>query len=102
MSVLTHVRPGVGPSIGVRVEPLPAEEVVLDELQVGAEAEPLMVDVPLPRVGADHQAGDTEAVAEPVDHRRLDVAIEASPVIPGQEDGRALPGLAADARVDDP
>ena len=33
----------------------PCEEVVLDELEVGVEAEDLVVDVALPGVGADHE-----------------------------------------------
>ena len=42
---LAHVGPRVGASVGRGVEPLAAEEVVLDELDVRVVAEDLVVDV---------------------------------------------------------
>src|SRR6267154_6336804 len=42
--VLADVGPGIGPAIGRGVEPGAAEEVVLDELQVGVAAEDVVVD----------------------------------------------------------
>ncbi len=42
--VLAHVGPRVRAPVGGRVEPLPAEEVVLDELQVGVERQRLVID----------------------------------------------------------
>ena len=45
--VLAHVGPRVGAAVGRWVEPLAAEEVVLDELGVGVEAQRLVVDVAL-------------------------------------------------------
>src|SRR5437773_670056 len=41
---LTHVGPGIRPSVRLRVEPGAAEEVVLDELGVRVEREHLVVD----------------------------------------------------------
>src|SRR5437016_6426064 len=55
--LLAHRRPRVGSAVGLGVEALPAEEVVLDELQVGVETERLLVDVAPASVGTDHQAG---------------------------------------------
>ncbi len=43
-AVLAHVGSGVGASVGCGVDPLAAEEVVFDELQVRVEAQCLMVD----------------------------------------------------------
>ena len=43
--VLADVGPRVGPAVGRGFEPLAAQEVVLDELVVGVEAEGLVVDV---------------------------------------------------------
>src|SRR5262249_35569904 len=51
--ILAHAGPGVGAAVGGGVEPGAAEEVVLDELQVGVAAERLVVDVALPGVGGD-------------------------------------------------
>ena len=53
---LAHVGRGSGRPSVLRVEPLPAEEVVLDELVVGVVAEDLVVDEAVPGVGADHDA----------------------------------------------
>ena len=45
LCVLADDRSRIGAAVGPRVEPLPAEEVVLDELQVRVEGERLVVDV---------------------------------------------------------
>jgi hypothetical protein len=66
------------------------QEVVLDELVVGVEGEGLVVDVPLLRVGADHQARHAQAVAVGVHGRRCDVIVEAAPVVPGQDQARRV------------
>ena len=95
-----HVGPRVGPPVGLRVQPLPAEEVVLDELGERVEAQLLVVDVAASRVRADHDSRDAKAVAVQVDHRRSDVVVEAAPVIPREEDRRAVPVRAAPDRVD--
>ena len=50
-----------------------------------------MVDVALPGIGADHEPRHAEPVPLAVDDRRLDVVEEAAPVVPGQEDRRAVP-----------
>ena len=47
--VLPHVRTRIAPAIGRRIDARTTQEVVLDELQVGIEAERLVVDVALPR-----------------------------------------------------
>src|SRR5207253_3778997 len=60
----------VGPAVRLWVEPLAAEEVVFDELQVGVERECLVVDVAVAGPGADQEAGYTQPVALPVDRRR--------------------------------
>src|ERR1019366_734319 len=43
--VLAHVRPWVRSAVGCRIEALPVEEVVLDELVVRVKAQDLVVDV---------------------------------------------------------
>ena len=89
--VLAHVGPGVGAAVGGGIEPGAVEEVVLDELGVGVEAEDLVVDVALLGVGADHDPGHAQAEAVAVDDRRHDMVVEAAPVIPGEEDRGAVP-----------
>src|SRR5579862_1953872 len=64
---LADVGPRVGPAVGLRVEALTAEEIVLDELEVGVEAERLVVDVAAAGVGADHEGRNAQAVALAVD-----------------------------------
>jgi hypothetical protein len=86
LQVLPHERTGVGASVGSRVDARAAEEVVLDELQVRIEAQRLVVDVPPPRVRADHEGRDPHAVAGDVDGRWGYVIVEAAPVVPREED----------------
>src|SRR5262249_56742230 len=69
----TYVGPRIGTPVRLRIEPPPAEEVVLDELRIRVEAQRLMVDEPTPRVRADHEARNTKAVAVLVEARRNDV-----------------------------
>src|SRR5919201_3325190 len=88
---LPHVGARVGAAVRARVEPLTLQEVVLDELHVCVERQRLVVDEAAPRVRADHEAGDAQAVAVLVHPRRDDVVVEAAPVVPGEEDRRALP-----------
>ena len=92
----------VGAAVGSRIETRAAEEVVLDELQVRVERQRLVVDDPVLRVRADHHRRDAETVAEAIDVRRADVVVEATPVVPGQEDRCALPLRAAHHVVDQP
>src|SRR5207245_6963387 len=89
--VFAHGRPRIGAAVGQRVQPLATQEDVLDELDISVEAEGLVVDVVLLRIGADDQRWDPQAVAVLVHHRRHHVIVEAAPVIPGQEDGGAVP-----------
>ena len=98
--VLADVGAGVGAAVGGGIEARAVDEVVLDELRVGVEAEDLVVDVALLGVRADHDPGDAEAEAVAVDDRRHDVVVEAAPVIPGEEDRGAVPVGALHDRVD--
>src|SRR2546422_30609 len=50
-----------------------------------------MVDVAVPGIGTDHQSRDTQAVAVFVNMWWHDVVIEATPVIPGEEDRCTVP-----------
>ncbi len=61
-----------------------------------------MVDVVLLGVRADDQRRDPQAVAVLVHHRRRHVIVEAAPVIPGQEDGGAVPVRSLHGGVDQP
>src|SRR5437667_5452341 len=81
-SALPDVGARVGPAVGARVEPGPAQENVLDELEVRVEREHLVVDVAAPSVRRDEEAGNPDAVALAVDARRGHVVVEAAPVIP--------------------
>ena len=47
LRVLAYVGAGVGSAVGPGVDPLPVEEVVFDEFEVGVLAEDLVVDVAL-------------------------------------------------------
>src|SRR5437762_2229755 len=99
--VLTHVRAGVGPPVGFRIEPLAAEGHVFDEFDIRVEAQGLVVDVAALGVGADHDGGYAQAVAVLVDARWDDVVVEAAPVVPRQEDGSRLPVGASHDRIDE-
>ena len=43
-SILPHVRTRIRSTIRVRVEPLPVQKIILDELDEGVKAQRLMVD----------------------------------------------------------
>ena len=76
-----------------------AEEVVFDELHVSVEAERLVVDVPVFGVRTDDDGGHPEPIAVHVDLRWRDVVVEATPVVPCEEDGRRVPVGALHHRV---
>src|SRR5207302_1540890 len=61
--VLPDVGPGVGPAVGAWVEPGAAEEIVLDELEVGVERERLVVDESAPGVWRDDETRDPDPEA---------------------------------------
>ena len=90
-----HVRTRVRPPIGRGIQALPVQEVVLDELQVRVVGELLMIDIPGASIGADDQAGHAKAVTVFIDHRRNDVVVEPSPIVPGEEDRCTAPAGAA-------
>src|SRR5947209_8857223 len=100
--VLADVGPGVWAAVGGGIQPFAAEEVVLDELVVGIVAEYLMVDVAAARVRADDDSGHAEAEAVAIDGGGYHVVIEATPVVPCEEDRRARPVRALHDRVDEP
>src|SRR5262252_1050644 len=72
----------VGAPVGLGVELRTAEEVVLDELEVGVGAEGLMVDVTLLGVRGDDQPRDAETVSVLVRRRGNHVVVEPAPVVP--------------------
>ena len=59
-----------------------------------------MVDEPGPGVRADHETGDTEPVSLAVHGGRDHVVVEATPVVPREEDRGAVPVRAAHRGVD--
>ena len=77
---LADVGTGVGSSVGARVQPAPAQEVVFDELDDRVEAERLVVDEAAAGVGADDEGWDPDPVVVLVDVRWSDVVVEATPV----------------------
>src|SRR6185437_3385318 len=77
-----------------------AEEVVLDELEVRIVAELLVVDEAGLGVRAYYEPRHAQPVAADVDPRRRLVVVEATPVVPGEEDRGAVPARAAHDRVD--
>src|SRR5262249_21653676 len=99
--ILADAGPGVGASVGRRVEPGAAEEVVFDEFQVGVAAEGLVVDVPPPGVRGDGDRGHAQAIAVLVGPGRCHVVVDPAPVVPGQEDGGGGPVGALHGGVDD-
>src|SRR3954447_10378266 len=101
LHVLADDGAGIGAAVGLRVDALPAEEVVLDELEVRVERERLVVDVVVPRPRADQQAGHAEPIALAVDRRRRDVVVEAAPVVPRDPDRGRGPVRALHQRVDE-
>src|SRR6478672_2497652 len=86
--VLAHRGPRIRAAVSRRVEPLPSDEVVLDELGVGVETQGLVVDVAPARIWRDDHCWDPEAVSLAVDDGWDDMVVETAPVIPGEEDGR--------------
>ena len=93
LHLLAHGGARVRPPVGLGVEPLPAQEPVFDQLQVGVVAERLRVDEPRLGPRADHHRGHPQSPAVLVDHRRQHVVVEAAPVVPREEDRRAHPLL---------
>src|SRR5947209_6509753 len=79
--VFPYTRPGIGPPICLRVNPLATEEKVFDELQVGVEAQGLVVDQALLGIGANNQSRYAKTIAVLVDDRRRDVVVEAAPIV---------------------
>src|SRR5579884_3660351 len=96
---LAHVWTRVRTTVGPRIEPLAVEEVVLDEPQVGVVAQRLVIEVPVLGVGADHQPRYPDPQAELVDAGRYHVVVEATPVVPGEEDRARAPVRAPHHRV---
>src|SRR5439155_10805228 len=95
-----HVGSWVGTPVGAWVQPLAAEEVVLDELHVGVEAQGLVVDVTVFGVGTDNDGRNAQSVTVLVDTGWDDVVVEAAPVVPRQEDRGGTPFRALHDRVD--
>jgi hypothetical protein len=98
--VLPDVGPRIGPAISGRIEPGTAQEVILDEPEVGVAAQRLMVDEAAAGARGDDDPGYTQAVAVAVNHRRRHMIVEATPVIPAQEDCRGVPHWALHRGVD--
>ena len=93
---------GVGPPVGRRVEPLAAEEIVLDELARRRRTGDLMVDLAGNGVGADDHGRHPEAVAR---GRRPSVARRCRrihPSRPSEEDRGAVPVGSLHDGIDQP
>src|SRR5262249_57507740 len=98
---LTDAGPAVGAAVGGGIEPGAAEEVILDELQVGVAAERLVVDEAPPGVRGDDDPRDPQAVAVLVDRRGRHMVVEAAPVIPAPDDRGGVPVRALHGGGDD-
>ena len=72
----------IGPAIGHRIDTLPVQEIILDELVVCIEAQRLMIDVAVPRVWADHDARYPQSISVCIHARRCHVVIKTAPVVP--------------------
>ncbi len=72
----------VGTIVGGEIEALPAEEIVLDELQVRVVTEKLVVDVALLGIRTGHDFRHSQAIAVLVNDRRFNVVVETAPVVP--------------------
>src|SRR5262245_20781145 len=71
---LTDRRARVRPAVGGRVEPLPAQEPVLDQLQIRVERERLAVDVALARIACHEHPGHARAAGSLVETRGTQVS----------------------------
>jgi len=84
--VLPHVRPRIGARVRGGIKPLASEKHVLDELQVGVEAQHLVVDEVPAGIRTDHQPRHAQSATVLVDDGRHDMVVETSPVVPGEEE----------------
>src|SRR5947199_7372957 len=76
LGILPNIGPRIRAAVVLRVDALRREEIVLDELEIGVEAQRLVVDVTLPRIRADHQRRNAQAVPVLVDGRRRHMVVE--------------------------
>lgn len=60
--VFPHVRTGVRPSVSLRVKSLTMQEIVLDKLEIGVEAQRLVVDITAFRVRTDDKSRHADTV----------------------------------------
>ena len=98
---LSNGRSRVGPAQGRRVQALPAQETILDEPQVGVERQGLVIDQSRADPRADRKTGDADPEPVLVDTGRMDVVVEAAPVVPRQVEHARLPLRAPHQGVDD-
>ena len=100
--VLPHRGARVRTPVGLGIEPLPAQEQILDELQIGVERQRLVIDRPRLDPRRDREPRHAHAVAVDVDVRRPHVIVEAAPVVPREVDHRRVPIVGVHDRVDHP
>lgn len=95
--VLAHIWTGIGAAICFRVKARAAQKIILDELEVGVKAQRLVIDEALPGIGADNQVWYAQTVAILINLWWYHMVIEATPIVPGQEDRAThlLPVVAA-------
>src|SRR4051794_12795864 len=72
----------VGSSVRRRIKPLPTQEHVFYELQIGVERERLVIDRPCTYPRRDHDAGNTESITVDVEVGRVYVGSGTPPVTP--------------------
>lgn len=82
---------GVGSAVSGGIKPLPVQEDIFNELQIGVVAEILMVDVPRLSVGTDDEPGDSNAVPIDIYLWRVQMVVKSAPIIPRHEDSGAAP-----------
>src|SRR4051794_16689454 len=75
----------VGSSVRRRIKPLPTQEHVFYELQIGVERERLVIDRPCTYPRRDHDAGNTESITVDVEVGRGYGIVKTPPVIPPEE-----------------
>src|SRR5437588_7690514 len=98
--VLPDIGSAVRTPVGLRVEALAAQEVVLDELVVSVKAKGLAIDVAALGIRADYHRRHPQSVPLAVDLGWGYVVVKAAPVVPREEDGRGIPVWAAHDGID--
>ncbi len=90
-SLLPYTGSRVRATIRPGVDALTIQKVIFNKLEICIKAERLMINIALFGIGADDQAGYPQAIAVLINHWWHNMIVESTPVVPGEENGRAVP-----------